>query len=94
MNKHPLESLRPLVVATMLFVVVLLLALSGCAMYRITVDAADGSKLSGVAVVANNSEDVALKVRSKDLTISFGKSGTDGEVQAATLTDLTQVLAP
>jgi len=54
------------------------LALSSCAYYHIDAITPTGAKLQGTALVANNSDQVALTVKNGDFEASFGKTSTDG----------------
>jgi hypothetical protein len=65
-----------------------LLGLTGCAVYTIEIHLADGTSATGTAIVVNNSEDVRLTVESEAFTATFGKVGTDGAIQAETLSNV------
>jgi hypothetical protein len=60
---------------------------SGCAVYTIEIHLADGTSATGTAIVVNNSEDVQLTVESEAFTATFGKVGTDGAIQAETISN-------
>jgi hypothetical protein len=65
-----------------------LLALTGCAVYTIDIHLADGTSATGTAIVVNNSDQVQLTVESEAFTATFGKVGTDGAIQAETLSNV------
>jgi hypothetical protein len=63
--------------------------------YTIEIHLADGTSATGTAIVVNNSEDVQLTVESDAFTATFGKVGTDGAIQAETLSNvITGALSP
>jgi hypothetical protein len=47
----------------------------------------DGTSATGTAIVVNNSEQVQLTVESEAFTATFGKVGTDGAIQAETISN-------
>ncbi len=74
-----------------LYIIILaytLLALTGCAVYTIDIHLADGTSATGTAIVVNNSDGVQLTVESEAFTATFGKVGTDGAIQAETLSNV------
>jgi len=73
----------------------ILCTLTSCAVYTIDIHLADGTSATGTAIVVNNSEDVQLTVESEAFTATFGKVGTDGAIQAETLSNvITGALSP
>lgn len=78
-----------------LILVYLCLNFTACAVYTIDIQLADGTSATGTAIVVNNSEDVQLTVESEAFTATFGKVGTDGAIQAETLSNvITGALSP
>ncbi len=71
-----------------LTVLALAFSLTGCAFYRISATTPDGLEVSGVALIANDSERVGLKIEKSDFKASFTKLGTAGEIQADALVDV------
>lgn len=61
--------------------IALTLTLNGCALYRLTVELPDGKVIKGTALVANDSDRVALRIKNGDLDASFTKTGTAGGSQ-------------
>lgn len=82
MKKYNLRTLYSLILAY------ILLALTGCAVYTIDIHLADGTSATGTAIVLNNSEQVQLTVESEAFTAAFGKVGTNGAIQAETLSNV------
>jgi len=62
--------------------------LQSCAYYTLDLTLADGTHVTGKAVILNNSEDVQLTVDSEAFTASFGKVGTSGSDQAGIVSDV------
>jgi hypothetical protein len=77
----PLKILKCLLLAC-------LSTLASCAVYTIDIHLADGTSATGKAIVVNNSDGVQLTVESEAFTATFGKVGTDGAIQAETLSNV------
>lgn len=77
----PLKILKCLLLAG-------LSTLASCAVYTIDIHLADGTSATGTAIVVNNSDGVQLTVESEAFTATFGKVGTDGAIQAETLSNV------
>jgi len=68
--------------------ILLLITFNGCAAYSLTVTLADGTTVRGRALVANESSDVALEVKSGALDASFRKINTDSGAPLEAITDI------
>jgi len=82
LKKYNLKTLYSIILAYTL------LAFTGCAVYTIDIHLADGTSATGTAIVVNNSDGVQLTVESEAFTATFGKVGTDGAIQAETLSNV------
>jgi hypothetical protein len=66
--------------------------LSSCAYYSLQITTPDGLRVSGRAIVMNESEDVSLSVESETYTATFGKQGTDAGTTADLARDVVDII--